>query len=119
MPPSIYVPVWIDQYAIRSYRTVQLTTVQLSQTIGKCIGYLLNMYFGLEHWKKGFLVEAGYLIFCTICCLITSENYFSLTSYRPKLSDEEEKIYEFLVQYMKSKKSQKIKKKKNVISSMI
>ena len=49
------------------------------------------MYFGLEHWKKGFLVEAGYLIFCTICCLITSENYFSLTLYRPKLSDEEEK----------------------------
>ena len=91
MPPSIYVPVYIDQYAISSYRTVQLTTVQLSQTIGKCIGYLLNMYFGLEHWKKGFLVEAGYLIFCTICCLITSENYFSLTLYRPKLSDEEEK----------------------------
>ena len=91
MPPSIYVPVWIDQYAIRSYRTVQLTTVQLSQTIGKCIGYLLNMYFGLEHWKKGFLVEAGYLIFCTTCCLITSENYFSLTLYRPKLTDEEEK----------------------------
>ena len=91
MPPSIYVPVWIDQYAIRSYRTVQLTTVQLSQTIGKCIGYLLNMYFGLEHWKKGFLVEAGYLIFCTTCCLITSENYFSMTLYRPKLTDEEEK----------------------------
>ena len=91
MPPSIYVPVWIDQYAIRSYRTVQLTTVQLSQTIGKCIGYLLNMYFGLEHWKKGFLVEAGYLLFCTFCCLITSEDYFSLTLYRPKLSDEEEK----------------------------
>ena len=52
MPLSIYVPIWIDQYAIRSYRTVQLTTVQLSQTIGKCIGYLLNMYFGLEHLKK-------------------------------------------------------------------
>ena len=91
MPPSIYVPVWIDQYAIRSYRTVQLTTVQLSQTIGKCIGYLLNMYFGHEHWKKGFLAEAGYLLFCTFCCLITSDDYFSLTLYRPKLTDEEEK----------------------------
>ena len=91
MPPSIYVPVWIDQYAIRSYRTVQLTTVQLSQTIGKTVGYLLNMYFGLENWKKGFLAEAGYLLFCTLCCLITSEDYFSLTLYRPKLSDEEEK----------------------------
>ena len=91
MPPSIYVPVWIAQYSLRSFRTVQLTAVQLSQTIGKCIGYLLNMYFGLEHWKKGFLVEASYLLFCTISCLITSEDYFSMTLYRPKLSDEEEK----------------------------
>ena len=91
MPPSIYVPVWIDQYAIRAYRTVQLTTVQLSQTIGKCIGYLLNMYFGLEHWKKGMLVEASYLLFCTVSCLVTSEDYFSMKLYRPKLSDEEEK----------------------------
>ena len=91
MPPSIYVPVWIAQYSLRSYRTVQLTAVQLSQTIGKCIGYLLNMYFGLEHWKKGFLVEASYLLFCTISCLVTSEDYFSMTLYRPKLSDEEEK----------------------------
>ena len=120
MPPSIYVPVWIDQYAIRSYRTVQLTTVQLSQTIGKCIGYLLNMYFGLEHWKKGFLVEAGYLIFCTICCLITSENYFSLTLYRPKLSDEEEKnlrisctIYE-----EQEKREKKEEKKRNFFDDL-
>ena len=120
MPPSIYVPVWIDQYAIRSYRTVQLTTVQLSQTIGKCIGYLLNMYFGLEHWKKGFLVEAGYLIFCTICCLITSEDYFSLTLYRPKLSDEEEKnlrisctIYE-----EQEKREKKEEKKRNFFDDL-
>ena len=91
MPPSIYVPVWIAQYSLRSFRTVQLTAVQLSQTIGKCIGYLLNMYFGLDHWKKGFLVEASYLLFCTISCLVTSEDYFSMTLYRPKLSDEEEK----------------------------
>lgn len=91
MPPSIYVPIWIAQYSLRSFRTVQLTAVQLSQTIGKCIGYLLNMYFGLEHWKKGFLVEASYLLFCTISCLVTSEDYFSMTLYRPKLSDEEEK----------------------------
>ena len=113
MPPSIYVPVWIDQYAIRSYRTVQLTTVQLSQTIGKCIGYLLNMYFGLEHWKKGFLVEAGYLIFCTICCLITSEDYFSMTLYRPKLSDEEEKNLRISCTiYEEQEKREKIEEKK-------
>ena len=119
MPPSIYVPVWIDQYAIRSYRTVQLTTVQLSQTIGKCIGYLLNMYFGLEHWKKGFLVEAGYLLFCTFCCLITSEDYFSMTLYRPKLSDEEEKKLRISCTiYEEQERKVENKKKRNFFSDL-
>ena len=91
MPPSIYVPVWISQFAIRKYRTVQITSVQLFQTTGKCIGYFLNMLFGLENWKIGFFVEGMYLVFCTICCLFTSENYFSRTLYRPKINEENEK----------------------------
>ena len=90
MPPSIYVPVWISQFAIRRYRTVQITSVQLSQTTGKTVGYFLNMLFGLENWKTGFLIEGIYLLFCTFCCLITSEDYFSRTLFRPKISEEEE-----------------------------
>jgi MFS family permease len=91
MPPSIYVPVWISQFAIRKYRTVQITSVQLSQTTGKCIGYFLNMLFGFENWKTGFFVEGVYLLFCTFCCLISSEDYFSRTLYRPKMTEENEK----------------------------
>ena len=91
MPPSIYVPVWISQFAIRKYRTLQITSIQLFQTTGKTIGYFLNMYFGLENWKTGFFIEGVYLLFCTVCCLITSEDYFSRTLYRPKISEEDEK----------------------------
>ena len=50
MPPSIYCCVWIDQYGLASLKTVQITTVQLFQTTGKCIGYFLNMFFGLDNW---------------------------------------------------------------------
>ena len=91
MPPSIYVPVWISQFAIRKYRTLQITSIQLFQTTGKTIGYFLNMFFGLENWKTGFFIEGLYLLFCTVCCLITSEDYFSRTLYRPKISEEDEK----------------------------
>lgn len=118
MPPSIYVPVWIDQYALRYYRTVQLTTVQLSQTAGKCVGYLLNMYFGLEHWKKGLLAEAGYLIFCTFCCLISSEDYFSLTLFRPKLSDEEEKNLRISCTIYEEQEKKETKKKGNFFNDL-
>ena len=81
MPPSIYCCVWIDQYGISAFKTVQITTVQLFQTTGKCIGYFLTMFFGLDNWKEGFLLEAVYLFFCSFCCLISSEDYFSRTLY--------------------------------------
>ena len=90
MPPSIYCCVWIDQFGIGSFKTVQITAVQLFQTSGKCIGYFLNMYFGLDNWKEGFVLEAIYLFFCSFCCLISSEDYFSRTLYpKHKLENDD------------------------------
>ena len=106
MPPSIYCCVWIDQYGIGSFKTVQITAVQLFQTTGKCIGYFLNMYFGLDNWKEGFLLEALYLFFCSFCCLISSEDYFSRTLY-PNYSLEYDKSNNRIIK----KNSEKIKKR--------
>ena len=119
MPPSIYVPVWISQFAIRKYRTVQITSVQLFATTGKCIGYFLNMIFGLENWKTGFFIEGMYLLFCTFCCLITSEDYFSRTLYRPKINEENTK--EDLIsctEYEEENKKEQKEKKGNFFSDL-
>ena len=113
MPTAIYIPVWIDHFGIRKYRTVQITSLQLFMTTGKCIGYFLNMYFGLENWKKGFFIEAMYLLFCSFCCLVTSEDYFSRTLYRPDTEDNERitcTVYE-----EKEEKSNKTTKKSNFL----
>lgn len=113
MPQAIYIPVWIDQFGIRKYRTVQITSLQLFMTTGKCIGYFLNMFFGLENWKKGFFIEAMYLLFCSFCCLISSEDYFSRTLYRPDTEDNERitcTVYE-----EKQEKSNKNVKKNNFL----
>ena len=81
MTPSIYLCVWIDQYGIGSFKTIQITCVQLCQTSGKCIGYLINMHYGLDHWQEGFILEAIYLFICFLCCLISGEDFFSRTLY--------------------------------------
>ena len=81
MTPSIYLCVWIDQYGIGSFKTIQITMVQLCQTSGKCIGYLINMHYGLDHWQEGFILEAIYLFICFIFCLISGEDWFSRTLY--------------------------------------
>ncbi len=81
MTPSIYLCVWIDQYGIGSFKTIQITAVQLCQTSGKCIGYLINIHYGLDHWYEGFVVEAIYLFICFFCCLFSGEDFFSRTLY--------------------------------------
>ena len=81
MTPSIYLCVWIDQYGIGSFKTIQITAVQLCQTSGKCIGYLINVHYGLDHWQEGFILEAIYLFICFLCCLISGEDFFSRTLY--------------------------------------
>ena len=92
MPPSIYCCVWIDQYGLSAFKTVQITTVQLFQTTGKCIGYYLNMFFGLDNWKEGFVLESIYLFFCSFCCLISREDYFSRTLFPKHIIDKEKML---------------------------
>jgi len=116
MPQAIYIPVWIDQFGIRKYRTIQITSLQLFMTFGKCVGYFLNMFFGLDNWKKGFLIEAVYLLFCSFCCLISSEDYFSRTLYRPDNEDNERitcTVYE-----EKENKNNKETKKNNFFNDL-
>ena len=93
MPPSIYCCVWIDQFGLSAFKTVQITTVQLFQTTGKCIGYYLNMFFGLDNWKEGFVLESIYLFFCSFCCLISSEDYFSRTLFPKYVIDKENLLH--------------------------
>ena len=111
MPQAIYIPVWIDQFGIRKYRTVQITSLQLFMNFGKCVGYFLNMFFGLENWKKGFFIEAMYLLFCSFCCSISSEDYFSRTLFRPEHESKERITCTVFEE--KEEKSNKNKKKTN------
>ena len=109
MPQAIYIPVWIDQFGIRKYRTLQITSLQLFMTCGKCIGYFLNMYFGLENWKKGFFIEAMYLLFCSFCCIISSEDYFSRTLFRPA-QESKERVTCTVFEEKEEKSSKNLKK---------
>jgi len=109
--PSVYVPVWINQFGLSEYKTIQITSLQLFQTIGKLLGHLINLVLGLENWKNGFVIEGIILLVLAFCCLISSEDYFSRKLF-PKKSENLEKerisctIYEeHLIKDEKKKKS--------------
>ena len=88
---SVYVPVWINQFGLSEYKTVQITSIQLFQTLGKLSGHLITLVMGLENWKNGFVLEGIILLVLAFCCFISSEHYFSRTLFPKKTENSKER----------------------------
>ena len=62
MPPSIYLPVWIDQFGVQKLKTLMQSVVLVVQPGGKVIGFLLHIIVGDKQWRMGFVLEGIYLL---------------------------------------------------------
>ena len=82
--PSIYFPVWINQFGINEYKTVQISSIQLFQALGKLLGHFIIFKIGLNNWQNGFLITGTFLLLLNFCCIISDKNYFSSTLYAKK-----------------------------------
>ena len=86
--PSVYVPVWTNQFGLSNYKTIQITSIQFFQTIGKLFGQLINLVIGLENWKDGFIFEGIILLIFCFFVLFYSEDYFSRNLFPIKNENE-------------------------------
>lgn len=77
MFPVIYVPVWIDQFGIQKYKMIFMTILQVFIPAGKVAGYLLNLIYGEERWKLGFLTEGIFFFSASLFVLSTPDKFFS------------------------------------------
>ena len=118
--PSVYVPVWINQFGLSEYKTIKITSVQLFQTTGKLLGHLINLLLGLENWRTGFVIEAIYLLFLAFCCLVSSEYYFSRTLFSKKISEDNKKRMSYTIFEERDEKEEDNREKKsNYFSDLI
>ena len=90
MPPSIYCPVWIDQFGIQKYKTVQMSTIPMVQTVGKMLGFFVHMIVGEDNWSNGFIIQGTLLIFIGLMLLCFPSIYFS-NKIKAKEKTEENK----------------------------
>jgi predicted MFS family arabinose efflux permease len=70
MPPSIYIPVWIDQYGLNRYKTIFMTLLQVVIPGGKVQGYLLVLLFGEKNWQNGLRKTWKQMLRIGIICII-------------------------------------------------
>ena len=77
MPPSIYIPVCIDQFGVQKWKTMFMTMVQVVIPTGKVALYLLHALCGEENWQMVFVFEGAYLFLVGLFVSFTPGKYFS------------------------------------------
>ena len=93
MPPSIFIPVWIDQFGLKKYKTLQMTLLTVLIPTGKVTGYFSHVVFGDENWRMGFFLEGCYLLFVTFVILISPYQYLSKDVIAVKDEDSRESLF--------------------------
>ena len=126
MPPSTYIPIWIDQYGFRKYKTVQMSFLQALVPIGKVLGFVLVDIFGEENWKITYVIEGGFLLICGFFILFSPSNYFNKNivimkdeEIPPEYNKNEYKGYTFFYKKISKKGQSKVKKLWNDLITVI
>ena len=73
----VYIPIWIDQFAMTKYKSIFLTLIQFGEAFGLALGYILNYLIGDANFQLQFLINGGILFILAIALLPISNLYFS------------------------------------------
>ena len=74
---TIYIPVWIDQFGIRKYKTLFFTLIYMTSPYGQVLGFYFGTFLFHDEWKSALnWIGAYLLILSTIFSFIPSK-YFS------------------------------------------
>lgn len=92
---SIYMPVWIDQFGLRQYKTILFTFVHMAGPYGQVIGFTIGTVVFPNNWRLALGCVGLSLIFFGIIFCLFPNKYFSskymFIGYRDK-NEKDEKL---------------------------
>ena len=106
---TIYMPIWCNQYGLKTKRNYMIACVQLVSPIGIFLGYFIasvgisNKIYG--GWKFAFVVQAILIFILTICFLFCPKNFFAKNYISIGETKEEEKIMKMKITTSRDEKN--------------
>ena len=74
---SIYIPIWIDQFATNKRKTIYLSLINFAKILGLELGYVINYILKNKYFKEQYLTESFLLFFIFLLLSCKSNIYFS------------------------------------------
>ena len=75
--PHIYIPIWIDQFGIKSLKTFKLTILNISSPLGQIVGYAIGTFNPPEKWTHSFCLVGILILVIGSFIFFTPSKYFS------------------------------------------
>jgi MFS family permease len=77
---NIYMPVWVDQFGIKKYKTILLTIVYMVTSYGRIVGAWIGTVLFNNEWKRAF-VCCGFIFFVLSFSLFSIPQKYYSTKY--------------------------------------
>ena len=74
---NVYMPVWIDQFGIKKYKTLLLTILYMAISIGMIVGAWIGTVLFNNDWKKSFICCGVIFLILSVSLFIIPQKYFS------------------------------------------
>ena len=73
----IYIPVWIEQFGIKKYKTLLLTIVYMVTSYGRIVGAWIGTVIFNNEWKKAFFCSGIIFLTLSFGLFIIPQKYYS------------------------------------------
>ena len=74
---NVYMPVWIDQFGIKKYKTLLLTILYMAISMGMILGAWIGTVIFNNDWKKSFICEGLIFIGLSASLFAVPQKYYS------------------------------------------
>ena len=74
---NVYIPVWIDQFGIKKYKTLLLTILYMAISIGMIVGAWIGTVLFDNNWKKAFVCCGVIFIILSLSLFAVPQKYYS------------------------------------------
>ena len=74
---TVYIPVWIDQFGIKKYKTLLLTILYMVSSLGRIIGAWIGTVIFKNDWKKAFICCGLIFFILSFLLFVIPQKYFS------------------------------------------